>query len=236
MACGDSLENLAVTTSGYTLDSPGTIPPLSPLGAPIYSEWYDLARRLSADANRKLNELGEIEGELSGGSYPKWNMLVGLNNDMTDAYNALPNPALTFSYGDARDQAMAVVRQALCLIESSQEAIEFYKPDTIKKSAIPTWVKVVAGGAVIVGVTAATIALVHHHRRKRLANPRNRTYEVWQHSTSKRWFVDDGHSRAATSPKGYPSAEEAEMSAEHLIEKRGESASIVRADAYDKAA
>lgn len=161
MACGDRFKYLAKTTSGLTLDSPGTILPATPMGQQIYSEWYDLARRLSAQANAKMNELGAIEE--TQGNYPKWNMLVSMNNDMTEAYEGLSNPALVFDYAGARDEAMAVVRQALCLYEQSSDAIASYSPTTKTQHKVPMWVWIV-GPLLGVGIIVASAVTIRSRR------------------------------------------------------------------------
>jgi len=64
-------------------------------------------------------------------------------------------------------------------------------------------------------------------RRRRNAKAQaGRIYTVWKHGTNKRWFVADGVSPAATSPKGYGTKAEAVRSAEDLIDRRGVAARI----------
>lgn len=54
-----------------------------------------------------------------------------------------------------------------------------------------------------------------------------RRYQIWQHSTNLRWFVDDGTSPAATAAGGYETDEQAAASARDLIATRGDDGEIV---------
>ena len=168
MACGDKYESLAVTPSGYTLDAPGTILPGSFLGQPVYREWYELARELSAKAHQKFVELGEIDP-----TYKSWNALVESNNEMTEAYEELTAPALVvLSYSDARDEAMAVVRKALCLLERAQASIDDIRDPPRFKFKVPRYAWII-GGVLVVGGLATTAGVLVHRRNKnkRKSNP-----------------------------------------------------------------
>lgn len=171
MACGDQYRYLEVTDSGYTRDNPyGTIPLFTD-----YEQWKELARTLSVKANERFNELGTVEQEEGNGTYPFWNQLVELNNSMSTKYSALPS-TFTLSVPGAIRDAQAVIDDALCLMERSDEGILHYtgtKPAPVRTKMRP-WVKwtLIGAGALTAGVLTAVG--VKYYRKRRRRNPRRR--------------------------------------------------------------
>jgi hypothetical protein len=172
MACGDKYKHLVVTSSGYTPSSPGSDLPFA--GQSVYAEWYELANKLSVEANHRFEQLGEIEGEKGKHGYPKWNALVELNNRMTSRYKGLTSPPLVFfDYAGARAQAQTVIADALCLMESSDAGIKSYggnvpnQPGSLGELGdIPWWVWVGGGAVLTVGLGVTTAVLLSNRRRR----------------------------------------------------------------------
>lgn len=186
MACGDKYRYLVVTGSGLSLEDP-----TGWLGTwADYEEWLDLARRLSVQANERFNVLGEVEGQATGNSsYPRWNALVDLNNRMTTRYSDLPKFFTTDWPSTTIQQAQAVIFDALCLMEKSDDGIRAYggavpptpgvtpTPGELPPSETetPGWLRWVIVGGSIIAVGAAVTAVALKIRRPAIArNPRRR--------------------------------------------------------------
>jgi hypothetical protein len=164
--CGSKYRSLVVTVSGYTFENPyGMVA----FGSD-YEEWRELARQISDMANDRLGELGAAEcqatggtnctdpDEASGGTYPRWNALLDLNNRMTASYKALPN-SFTTNPVEGIGRSQAVINDALCLLEKSDEGLKAYgqvPPPIVDPGAsgakrqIPIYAWTALGGAALV--------------------------------------------------------------------------------------
>lgn len=165
LTCGEKYKYLVVTPSGYTFEEPGSTLPF--VGQSMYQEWYALAQDLALQAYQRFAELGKLECEAtggadcrgddpSGGSYPRWNALVSLNNSMHAKLEDLSTPVLVVQYGVARSQAQSVIRDALCLMEKADEGIAFYGGDVPVSPGLEvstaTWKWVALGGGTLIAL------------------------------------------------------------------------------------
>lgn len=172
LSCGEKYKYLVVTPSGYTFEEPGSTLPF--VGQSMYQEWYALAQDLALQAYQRFAELGKIEceatggadcrtDESSGGSYPRWNALVPLNNAMHAKLEDLSTPVLVVQYGVARSQAQSVIRDALCLLEEADEGIAYYggsEPITPGlEVGTPTWKWVALGGGTLLALGGVAYGL-----------------------------------------------------------------------------
>ena len=170
--CGSRYHHLAVTVGGQDMDDGygwwGT--------SQDYSEWKDLAEQLSELAISHFVELGRVECEANGGTYcddpdeatsanwarynallPQKNALVKKTDDMSSVWFTLDIPS-------AVSRAKAVITEALCLLERSDDAIKAYgaAPPVIadvgghKKKSLPLYAWTALGGA---GLVAAGVVV-----------------------------------------------------------------------------
>lgn len=169
MACGDKYKYLIVTSSGLTPDDSGSdIPFFS--GKQMYTEWYQLARKLSVEAHDRYVLLGDVEAQ-SDPSHPVWNSLVDLNNRMTSRFEDLPGPFWSIDRTADTARAQTVIGDAVCLMESADKGLAKYGapvpvtpgPIAPKDDRIPWWVWAL-GGAGIVTVVGVTIAVMRRNR------------------------------------------------------------------------
>jgi hypothetical protein len=170
MACGDQYKYLVVTVDGYTIDNPYGKFPVSG----DYSGWLALAKELRELANDAFLKLGEVEKEKVG-SYPKYNALLPLQNNMIAHYDDLEYDwhqlSLTTGLIEEISKAVHVCVEAICLLERANVAITAYGsavdviPDITRKpesGETPWWVWALVGtGAVILVGTG-----VSYYRRK----------------------------------------------------------------------
>jgi hypothetical protein len=119
MACGDRYRHLAVTASGLNLaNAYDGFPSFTD-----YEEWKELARSLSVTAQRFHDTLGEVEEERTPGNFARWNAVNELRTEMVEKYDALPSSYLNFDPAENISAAQAVVLDALCVIERSEDEI-----------------------------------------------------------------------------------------------------------------
>lgn len=187
MACGDKYKHLIVTKDGYTLDNQYGGTPF----ASDYSGWYTRAKELVEMANDAFHKLGDVEcqktggtscgtDDVVGGSYPKYNALVPLQNNMIVHFDDLEADwhQISFTQGtqDAIGEAAQVAVEAVCLLESANDAILAYgaKPDVIpditpkpRESGIPWWVWALAGGGATIVLGSLAYGAVQKVRARR---------------------------------------------------------------------
>ena len=176
LKCGEKYRHLVVTADGHTLeDSYGTVPT-----AADFEEWLDLAKKLALQAKERFNELGRIEceasggtdcgtDEASGGSYPRWNALVALNNRMVeklDEFGFWSDWDFDLSYAPRIQRAQAVIFDALCLMEKADEGIAAYGGEvpvtpsvTVQTEGTPAWKWFALGGAATIAAGGIGYAL-----------------------------------------------------------------------------
>lgn len=186
LSCGEKYKYLVVTPSGYTFEEPGSTLPF--LGQSMYQEWYALAQDLALQAYQRFAELGKIECEAtggsdcrgddpSGGSYPRWNALVSLNNAMHAKLEDLSTPVLVVQYGVARSQAQSVIRDALCLMQEADEGIAFYGGDvpiTIgTELGTASWKWVALGGGTLLALGGIGYGLSRSSKPSSISAPRS---------------------------------------------------------------
>lgn len=189
-ACGDKYRHLVVTASGYTPENPGGSVPF--VDADVYPEWHALAKKLATEAYARFIALGTLEcqktggtgcgtDDVSGGSYPKWNSLLDLNDRVAVGYDELSDPTWVLDREQARGEAQAVIANAICLMEAADDAIAFYEgnvpvtPGTLGlgRSTVPWWI----WGLGVAGAFAGGVALHRYYqskRRERSAPPAGR--------------------------------------------------------------
>lgn len=130
--CGSRYMHLAVTVSGATMQEGygwlGT--------SQDYSEWKDLAEQLSALAISHFVELGKVECFANGGgdcdnpekawspSWTRYNALLDQKNALVNKTDDLGSVWFTLDIPSAVSRAKAVIIDALCLLERSDDAIK----------------------------------------------------------------------------------------------------------------
>lgn len=124
MACGERYEHLAVTESGYT--------PKNPYGAFVlvfkdYAEWKALAEKLIGFVNEHLSRLQGIELKKDP-AMPQWNHAAKARATLLKNNEDLPRVQDSILMGDdeAIHLAIAVVAEALCVLDVTDAAIEGY--------------------------------------------------------------------------------------------------------------
>lgn len=118
MACGDRYASLLVTVSGLNLGNPSD--DLATFDD--YVEWRDLAERWGRLAQTFSDKLGEVEGVITPGSFPRWNSIQDLKSRMIDKLNDLP----VFFASDpnsAIGDAQAAAFDAICVVELAEDNI-----------------------------------------------------------------------------------------------------------------
>ena len=173
--CGEKYRHLAVTVSGQTLDDPYGMAPTRA----DYEEWLDLAKALVAQANDRFKELGDLEceatggsgcgtEEVSGGSYPRWDALVPLQNQMDGKLEELDsfwNFDFSLTYIPAIQKAQAIVVDALCLMEKSDAGIQEYggqipvTPSVELDQGSSSWKWFALGGGAVIALGGIGYAL-----------------------------------------------------------------------------
>lgn len=118
MACGDRYLSLLVTASGLHLGNP--FDDIATFGD--YEEWRELARRYATLAGQFHDKLGEVEGSVTPGSFPRWNAVREIIVMMRSKLADLP----LFFTGNTEvsiADAQAVAFDAICAIEMSEDSI-----------------------------------------------------------------------------------------------------------------
>lgn len=124
MACGDRYKHLAVTTDGYT--------PENPYGAFIvpfrdYAQWRSLAEKLTGIVNEHVVMLQAVEAKKAP-TLPEFTRVNEARATLLSNLEALPSVVGSGTMPDAEpiDLALAVVAEALCVLEQADDAIEGY--------------------------------------------------------------------------------------------------------------
>jgi len=169
--CGARYQHLAVTVGGQDFESGygwwGT--------SQDYSEWKDLAEQLSELAISHFVELGRVECERSGGgdcddiekawspSWDRYNALLDQKNALVKKTDDMGSVWFTLDIPSAVSRAKAVITDALCLLERSDDAIKTLggTPPIIaergsKKKSLPLYAWTALGGA---GLVAAGVVV-----------------------------------------------------------------------------
>lgn len=118
--CGDRYRALAITASGYTPDNPWGVA----LIISDYGEWRDLAEKLVSLVNVHMATLQAIESKQAKGM-PEFLRLSSEWSVLLAHYEALPEFIFVVSETKTR-KAIAVVTEALCVLERVDEVIEHY--------------------------------------------------------------------------------------------------------------
>lgn len=172
--CGSRYRHLAVTVGGQDLDDGygwwGT--------SQDYSEWKDLAEQLSARAVSHFVELGRVECEANGGSecsdpdeassptWAKYNAILPQKNALVKKTDDLGSVWFTLDIPSAVSRAKAVIVDALCLMERSDDAIKSYGavPPVIpdagavkRKIPIYAWSALAGAGLVAAGTVIGQV-------------------------------------------------------------------------------
>ena len=137
MACGDKFKYLAITVDGYNFDNPHGLVAIYA----DYAGWQQLAVELVKLAETHFEALAAVEDKRSPipglPVRPKWSEILDAKQKMIDAKNDLPgflgSTYGSFSYATPIQEAQEVIRQALCVLELSDDAIVSYgeKPPAI---------------------------------------------------------------------------------------------------------
>ncbi len=173
MACGDPYKYLVVTKDGYTIDNQYGWTPY----ASDYSGWYDRTKELVEMANDAFHQLGDIEA--ATGSYPKWNALIPLQNNMIAHFDELESDwhQISFTQGtqEAIGEAVQVSIEAICLLDQANAAIKSYggKPNVIpditppkREDQEPWWLRPLIGAGVAITVAAVGYGLYQKAKRR----------------------------------------------------------------------
>lgn len=125
-ACGESYWGLIKTGLGTTPESP-----FWALGAMLgvaspedWNAWHGLAERLYAQANEAYKRLGAVE-EAKGEGFPKWNAILPQQHATWSALKAMGS-FWEHSPSEGVPLAIDVCKQAVCLLEMSDEALASY--------------------------------------------------------------------------------------------------------------
>lgn len=195
MACGDRYKKLAVTSSGYTFENSfGHF-----AWSKDYEEWVALAKRLENMATQRFRRLARVECAKVGGincalqglpygiapfdaKLVRTNALEPLKSSLRDQIENLPSSWVQFNLSEGVQEAQAAVASALCLMEESDSALEFYGekplvvPDITPSSAggTPWWVWGLVGVGTVVVVGSVGYGLYAKHQ-VRQAPPTQKT-------------------------------------------------------------
>lgn len=191
MACGDRYKYLIVTADGYTIDNKYGNFPLSS----DYTGWLTRVDELIEMANDAYQQLGTIEcqrtggtncgtSSVAGGSYPKWNALITLQNNIIAHRDNLEDDwhqvSGTQGLVEEINKAAQVAVEAVCLLDQANAGIQSYGnaptviPDitpTPQDEREPWWLWPLVGAGATLAVVAVGYGLIHKKRGGRREPP-----------------------------------------------------------------